>query len=332
MRQAVLVSAIFVAGSLSASGQESNWGQRMFDSLSHDFGVVARGADVRYRFKIKNPYNETIHIQSATPSCSCASAKLSTYSLASLEEGYLEVAMDTVGHKGPKSSSVVVTFDSPQYITVRLPVSAYIRSDVVLIPGSLDFGSVDQGASAERKIEVSYQGREDWKILSVKLNNKFISGKAVERERVGGHVVYDVVFSLKPDAPQGGIRDQIMLVTDDTKTPYVPILVNGEVESDVTITPPLLAYGKMKPGESKTINVVLRGKRPIVVDKFECESDRQAFRFRQPSGENRVHIVPLTLNAPSEAGKFTEIFTVTIAGRPQSMSFQATAEIIEAKK
>jgi hypothetical protein len=58
-----------------------------------------------------------------------------------------------------------------------------------------------------------------------------------------------------------------------------------------------------------------------VIEKIECDSDKQAFRFRPPEGEKRVHVVPLTLTAPTEAGKFTEVFTVTVAGRPEPRGF-----------
>ena len=47
----------------------------MFDHTSHDFGVVARGAKVEYRFVVKNPYNEDMQIESVRPSCGCSAAE-----------------------------------------------------------------------------------------------------------------------------------------------------------------------------------------------------------------------------------------------------------------
>ena len=47
----------------------------MFDQTSHDFGVVARGAKVEYRFVVTNPYNEDLEIELVRSSrCSAAEA------------------------------------------------------------------------------------------------------------------------------------------------------------------------------------------------------------------------------------------------------------------
>ena len=322
------VCLFLLCGALTATAQELNWAQKMFDAQDHDFGVVAKGADVKHRFKVKNLYKETVHISNVRTTCGCSAAELSKYSLESLEEGYLEVSIDTRRFSREKTSSVVVTFDSPQYVEVRLPLKVYIRTDVVLTPGGVVFGSIDQGAGAERKVEIAYQGRADWKIQDVKSNNKGLTAHVEEKQRSGGHVEYELIVNLDPAAPVGGINDRLTLVTDDANSPYVPVLVTGQVEADVMVTPSVLAFGTMHSGESKTVNVVLRGKQPFTVEKIECESDKQAFRFKPAEGEKRVHVVPLTLTAPTEAGKFAEEFTVTIAGRPEPLHFQATAEII----
>ena len=65
-----------------------------------------------------------------------------------------------------KDSNLIVTFDRPYYARVTIPITAYIRTDVVLSPGSATFGAVEQGKSAKRDIAISYAGRADWKIKS----------------------------------------------------------------------------------------------------------------------------------------------------------------------
>ena len=39
---------------MQASAQAADWAEKMFEKLNHDFGVVARGADARYRLKFTN--------------------------------------------------------------------------------------------------------------------------------------------------------------------------------------------------------------------------------------------------------------------------------------
>ena len=62
VRRVWVAAVLVVAGAVSVQGDEPlNWGQKMFEVQKHDFGVVARGADVRYRIKVKNLYKETVH-------------------------------------------------------------------------------------------------------------------------------------------------------------------------------------------------------------------------------------------------------------------------------
>src|ERR1700722_18745958 len=49
----------------------NDWAKAMFDSTSHDFGVVARGAEVVHRFRVKNLYKEDVQISTVTTSCGC---------------------------------------------------------------------------------------------------------------------------------------------------------------------------------------------------------------------------------------------------------------------
>jgi len=47
------------------------------------------------------------------------------------------------------------------------PIQAYIRTDVVLTPGGVDFQGVTQGSAVTRKLNIAYAGRDDWKIHEV---------------------------------------------------------------------------------------------------------------------------------------------------------------------
>lgn len=310
-----------------ASAQDAAWATKMFDTLSHDFGVVARGADVRHRFKVTNLYKQDVHISSVRTTCGCASAKAGKHTLKSREVGFVEVTLDTRRHMRDKESNVVVTFDAPLFAEVRIPIKAYIRTDVVLTPGSADFGSVEQGAGATHRIDVAYAGRDDWAIRQVRTNNEYLDAKVVETGRGGGRVTYDLFVSVKPTAPVGNHSQQIVLVTDDANSPYVPVLVNARVEPDMTVTPSLVSLGLLVPGKAKTFNVVIRGKKPFEIEKIECESDRNAFAVRMPDSSKPVHVLPITVTPPDTPGKFAEEFTVTVAGRPEALHFEAFGEI-----
>jgi len=205
--------------------------QKLFRDERIDVGILARGSEARHRIHIKNPFKEKIEFGDIRTSASFASATLPKKSLDCLEECVLDVHLDTKRFSQEKSATVVLTIESPIFLEVRIPIKAYIRSDVVPTPGLVDFGSVDRKLGAERKIEIAYAGRNNWQILEAQVGNPDLSATLIPRNRGDGRVNYDLVVKLAPDATPGQIDEAITLVTDDKVSPTFPILVKGTVRS-----------------------------------------------------------------------------------------------------
>lgn len=328
VRCAILSLAVVFSAAMPADAQEQlSWAEKLFEKRSHDFGVVARASDVSYRFKITNIYKEPVHIAHVRTTCGCTAGNPSTDTLQSRQVGYIEVTMDTLKFTRRKDSNLVVVFDRPLYAEVRIPITAYIRTDVVLSPGSANFGPIENGSGAERKISITYAGRDDWTIREVQSKNEHIEAAVVETSRGGGRATYDLLVKLKPTAPVGPLRDQVVLVTDDQNSPYVPVLVEARVEADITVTPQVVSLGNLVPGRPKTVNVVLRGRKPFEIAKVECESQSGRFQVRLPKEARPVHVLPLTISPPETPGTFDEKFTVTIVGRPEPITFRAFGKV-----
>src|SRR5579872_6192646 len=317
----LLLMGLAVLWGARAQAQDSSWAEKMFDKLDHDFGVVARGADTRYRLKITNKYQPAVHIASVTTTCGCTAAKPSKDTLASLETAYIEITMDTKKFQHQKDSSLTIVIDQPLYASIRIPVKAYIRSDVVLSPGGAAFDAIAKGADAERKIGVAYAGRANWKIKDVVSKNPNIVAKYAETRREGINVNYDLNITVKADAPLGEFREQLTIVTDDAGNPYIPLLVEGRVESDYAITPEIVSFGNLTPGQRKTVNITVRGKAPFVVEKIESETTSKVFEVHLPKSAQKLHVLPLTVIAPAESGPVQDEFTVTISGRSEPLTF-----------
>ncbi|MFN0050948.1 MAG: DUF1573 domain-containing protein [Planctomycetales bacterium] len=320
-----------LAVALSASTAfAQQWAEKMFDKLEHDFGVVARGAEAKYRLVITNKYRDDVHISNVRTSCGCTAATPSKDTLKSLEQAYIELTMDTKKFTAQKDSSVTITIDRPQPAEVRIPVRAFIRSDVVLSPGGANFGPITRGSDAERKIAVAYAGRENWTIRNVISKNPNIVAKVVETSRGGGRVNYDLVVTAKGSTPLGDFRDQLTLVTDDPTNPNLPVLVDGKVENLYAVTTELLDFGTLNAGTKKTMNLIVRGKQPFTIEKLESEHSAERFEVRIPVEAKAIHVIPLTLIAPAEAGTVTEEFTITIAGYSDPVTFKAHGKIVAA--
>jgi hypothetical protein len=332
-KSAQLMLLILLGWAAGARAQDGDWASKLFDEQSHDFGVVAKGAEVKHLLKVTNRTNGLVHISGVRTSCGCTSASIAKTSLNSGEATFIQVTLDTVRHERKKESNVIVTFDAPNFRELYIPIKAYIRTDVVLTPGSVEFGTVEQGSKAERKIDISYAGRPDWRIREVRTNNSNLDATIVQKQRNGGQASYELVVTLKETAPVGNHNQQIMLVTDDAANPYVPVLVHAKVEADMTVTVAEGgALGLLRAGDTKSFQVVIRATsgKPFAIEKIECESDLNAFAVRLPDSSRPVHVLPITMMVPDKPGKFVEKFIVTVNGRPEPVMFQASGEIASA--
>lgn len=328
---ASLVSSTLCGSMVSCSAQELNWAEKMFERLNVDFGVVARGAECKQQLKVRNLYQEPIFVTNVSTSCGCSAAKPSANQIASGQEVFIEITMDTTRFMREKTSSVLVTVNEPTKggtKEVKIPLRVYIRTDVVFQPGSVNFGAVDAGAGSKRKISVAYAGRSDWKIKEVKSPKPYLSATPVETSRsANGTVNYDLEVALAPDAPVGLLRDQLTLVTDDQANPHVPLAVEARVEAEFSIEPQPVAFGAVPAGQTKTLNFVIRGKKPFRIEKLEAGSLSGQFTVQLPTDEKKIHLLPLRFTAPMEAAAIDEPFTVIIAGRPEPLTFKVTAKV-----
>jgi type 1 fimbria pilin len=310
------------------TGTGPDWALKMFSETKHDFGVVARGADIKAKIKITNLYKEDVRIASATPSCSCTTVMpLQKTTLRTHESAEIEFTMDTRRFVRHKDAVITVSFTAPQFADIRIPIQMYVRTDVVLTPGGANFGAVDIGKGATQTIEIAYAGRSDWEIREARANNPHLDVAVEEVNRSGGNATYKLTVALKPTAPPGSFRGMIQLLTDDANNPVVPVLAEARIEADITVTPGTVPLGTLKPGETKTVQVVIRGKKPFTIEKIECDSDDEAFAVRLPEGEKIVHVLPLTVTPPEKPGPYQEVFTVTIPGREEPVTFKAAGRI-----
>lgn len=287
---------------VNSTVQAQEWARKMFETTSHDFGAVARGAKIEYRFLFENIYEEDVHIANVRSSCGCTTPDWNKEAIKTFEKGEILAVFNTRSFLGSKNATLTVTFDKPFYAEVQLQISGYIRSDVVLSPGSVDFGSVDHGTAAERKIAINYAGRNDWKVVDVRSANPHLEAELVETKRGGGLVSYELLVRLMDNAPTGYINDQLLVQTNDTRATQFPIDVEGRVVSDVTVSPSPLFLGVMQSGEESTKRLVVRGRQKFRITEVTCDD---CLKLEVDDEARLLHLIPVTMVAGNTAGKST---------------------------
>ncbi len=310
MRILILVISLPIllgVASSSKGQQEEDWAKAMFNATSHDFGIVAAGAKVEYKFTIQNIYEEDAQIESVKSTCGCTSVKVDKKFLKTWEKAELTVTIntDTRQYYGRKDATITVKFDLPYPAIVQVHSHAYIRRDVVVQPGVVQFGSITQGVAMKQKVSVSYAGRDDWRIERVESANPFLESQISEVSRGGGLVKYDLWVTLKADAPAGYIQDQLMLVTNDInpRASRVPVPVEGLVAQTLSASPSPLFMGVIDSGQTVTRPLIVQGKTPFRITAVRSNDPR--FKCKLPDGAKTVQVIPVTFDAKDESGKIT---------------------------
>ena len=207
-------------------------------------------------------------------------------------------------------------------------VNVETRVDGFLLTSFVVRGAVAKGGKFQ--VKISYAGRPNWMIKELQVGNQHLAAMFNETRRAGGRVDYTLEVTLKPTAPVGRLRDLIILVTDDEANPFVPLLVEANVEPDIVVTPGIVSLRSLAPGQQVRAQVVIRGKAPFEVEKIESVNGVPGFQARRPQLAKPVHVVPFSLTAQSTAGRFEEEFKVWIVGRPEPVTFKATGEVVGA--
>lgn len=319
-----------VCGVSSSAVAQSSWAQQLVQPQKLDFGVIAAGSESIRVLTIENTTKSVIHIVGASPGCQCVMpGEPSQHLLEPGEKATLEVRMNTRSYKHQRDTFLTITFDAPQPDIVRIPVSAYIRTDVVFTPGKIDFGSVEVGTGGEVNCKIAYAGRPDWKILDIKYTNKDLNAvlKEVDRNPGLGTADFELTMTLAPTARPGRIREMITIVTDDAASPNVPLMVEGVVTSDIRLANESVSVGTLKPGEVARTQVVVLGSKPFIVESVECRKFPDSLKASLNEGEMKQHIVKFAFTAPDIPGKFAEEVIVRIKGREDTYKFTVSGQI-----
>ena len=305
----------------------ADWSATAFPVKKHNFGTVAVASKTEFEFPIHNPFNSTMHIRSVRTSCGCTTAILKDQSIEPGESGTLLARFNTGTFRGKRGATLTVVVDRPRFSEVRLRVDGYIRSDMVFDPGAIEFGGIEQSQPVTNVSKVSYAGRRDWKIIDVRSNLPWLTPQVAEVNRGGGRVNYEISVTVGDDAPIGFFQDELVVRTNDRGMPTVPLRVNGEVKSPLTISPQAIALGKVKSGEAVRQKIVLICREPFQVESIKAEG--WDIEFQPTTEAKKTHIVFAEFMASDDGFGPRKTNVMIQAKGQQSMSAEAllTAEI-----
>ena len=303
-------------------------GTNLFATQRHDFGQVALCADTAFQFELTNTLDSELRLLNLRSSCSCVSAQFSTTLLQPGETGAVVARLNTTGqHLHSKSSVLTIQLETVMSGTVRRDtvqffVSGYIRPDVLLTPGSVEFGSVIEGTSAVRTVMLEYTGHIGWALTNIERSLPFIYARAEEVRRERGTVTYKITAVLKEEAPPGYVRDALRFTTNEFQSgraePIEIILpVHGAVSATMQAKPSPIQIGILSPGETAVKNIVIRSAMPFRITDVSASDNR--FRFAFSEQASAVQLISVAFSAGRERQDIADVIRIDTSDAKQSV-------------
>lgn len=313
MRRALLIGAV-LAWMLPSIAVAQTWVDSVLPERSFDFGTVARGSKVRHTFRLVNRLDQEVRIATWKTKCGCTEVRVGAQVIPPGTQTTIEAVIDTTKFVGYKPSGLTLVFQSPSSMEVDLNVSCFIRGDITLNPGVVDFGIVPRssaGGKPTMTLALTYAGGiPNWGITRIQTQSASVSVKSQELGRSGnGQVQYNLTATLDPSALNGFVKDEITLFTNDPAGQTIPISVVANVQSAMTVSPSPLILGQVKAGQVVTKTLLVRSSQAFKVSGVKPSREELSVVAGDETSKP-VHTVNLSFKAPTQPGPFNAVVEI----------------------
>jgi Protein of unknown function (DUF1573) len=313
----------------AAPAPAQDWVDTVFPERSVDLGTVARGSKVRHTFRVVNTTNQDLKILNWRTKCGCTDVRVGAKEIPPGTQTVVEAVLDTTKFQGYKASGLTLVLEKPSFLEVDLDVTCFIRGDVTLRPGAVDFGVVARTSKPTVTLNLSYTGGQaDWQVTRMETVSPAVTAVLQERGRAGGSAQYQLLVTLNPTAPPGFFKDEIALLTSDPASPRIPISVSAHVQAGVTVSPSVINLGHVRRGAEVKKVVLVRSSRPFRITAAKAKKGDVA-AASPPDASKTLQALAVTIKAPSQPGPYhavLEIATDLKDEPPTTLSTFATVD------
>jgi hypothetical protein len=295
------------------------WVNAIFPVRTHDFGTVAKGSKLRYSFKVVNSTDKELHISGYKTKCGCTEVKIGADTVPPGTQTTIEATLDTAKFQGVKASGLTLVIDRPSTTEIDLNMTCFIRADVTLTPGQIEFGTVKRTDSPAQSLTLQYVGgNADFKITGSQHLSPRLKVRVAEESRGGGQAVYRVNANLEPASTLGFYKDQITLKTNDPASPEIPIFVTGQIQGLLSASPSVMNLGQVPKGGSIQKTVIVKADKPFTIKESKATKGSVTVAVTNPASDQPIQTLNITYKAPDAVGPDHAVLEITsdIADEP----------------
>jgi hypothetical protein len=246
--------------------------------------------------------------------------------------GEVKVTFRSKGYQGKTKKSVTVESNDPENPRIRLSVGGEVVADVTVLPRYVNFRNVLKD-SPPKPISLRIKLREGkgLKIREVSVDNPSILLQELERNEGGAR--YSV--SLVEKVSTGRLTGKILIETNSKNFLKVQVPVYAFVQGRVRVSPQMISFGVIRPGEPSVRDITLRGTGDarFTIDRVDATSDGITTEVL-PEKEGEVYRLRVTYDPEKKTkGRVSERLTIHVAGKErETLEVQVYGTIHEPPK
>jgi len=293
--------------------------------IAFDFGTVPKGTLCVHKFTITNVYAVPMQVTDIRRTSETVQAYPPQKVLQANDRGEFIVTVDTSRFTGVGTETVQVSVGPTNVSTATLRVTATSRADVMLSPGSFNFGVVSPGSTETKSVTLEYTGKQkDWAVTGhVAPTGPF---EVVTADGGRGKTKISVTLKTNVGSASGSFNDFLQLLTNDPATPVVNVAINGTLQAPVAVTPDKVNFGAVRLGETKSIRVYVRGNGvgPFKIEPFADAGDGLSVQTIKKPAPVQVVVVEFTPVAVGDYAKDLKLTMSLKGGATVNLTVTAT--------
>lgn len=252
----VIFSMAISSGSCSKEKPLYEGPHLSFEIDKVDFGEMEQQSEANKEVVFKNTGNATLEIKDVQSSCGCTAAIPTDRTIEPGEKGILNVSFKSGKSVGDVEKVITVVTNDSINPRTRLPVKAFVKTDIKLEPRSIDFGEVQLGESKTAEARLMSQNGKPFEILFVEVDSSQFdySIKPVEED---GNPGYIFELTLKPTRKPQSFYKVVNLRTDNTRLPVFRLPVVAKILGNMRIEPRTVLLRGVMGGEEQSAKVTI---------------------------------------------------------------------------
>ncbi|MFA6243104.1 MAG: DUF1573 domain-containing protein [Candidatus Hydrogenedentales bacterium] len=343
------------AGDMPSVETEPGAGAQLeVETTEFDMGVISNSKTTTKDLMVYNKGKRDLKISTIKTTCGCT---VGTFNPKAPRPGFNENVVIPPGGKLPMKVMLdpfrIAGFYSHKTLTIyssdmanptkEIEVYSHIEPEYTLEPETLDFGTVEMGAPAVKKVRIRQASATPVKIKDVEITarRKRAEPRDAHREalekqdpftlelkevpasewKAPDRPEWDVTVSLAPSLPLGTLQSQFYILSDVKRVPKFGYTLKADVRTFFRVEPPILRVrDKATPGQEKVATATILSELPFTLEGLSITGKDLSVSTR-PGDQPNTMFVDVNVLASAEPSLKTETISMKVKSGEKSVDY-----------